>query len=73
MRNDLREMSSRRRAAAAAATLTSLVVVTLAERDIQHRQDADIRGSKLLWRLLSLNALGAFAYLGWGRRRSATP
>jgi hypothetical protein len=45
----------------------SLAIVAIAERDIQHRAPAEIRGSKLLWRLVSLNALGAIAYLKEGR------
>jgi hypothetical protein len=73
MRNDFKDMSPRRRFIVAVATLISLVVVTLAERDIQRRPDSGIRGSKLLWRLFSLNAVGAGAYLGWGRRRGSGP
>jgi hypothetical protein len=73
MRNDLKDISPRRRAVAAAATLISLTVVMVAERDILRRPDSDIRGNKLVWRLVSLNALGACAYLGWGRPRSSGP
>jgi hypothetical protein len=29
-----------------------------------------VRGSKPLWRLVSLNALGALAYFRWGRQPS---
>ena len=45
----------------------SVAIVAIAERDIQHRASTEIRGSKLLWRLVSLNALGAIAYLKCGR------
>ena len=45
----------------------SLGLVTFAERDLQRRPAEQVRGSKLLWRLLSLNALGALGYLRWGR------
>ncbi|MGH2902771.1 MAG: hypothetical protein ACRDK7_04200 [Solirubrobacteraceae bacterium] len=45
----------------------SLGVVTTAERDIQRRPDDRVRGNKWLWRLISLNALGAAAYFRWGR------
>jgi hypothetical protein len=45
----------------------------VAERDILRRPDSDIRGNKSVWRLVSLNALGACAYLRWGRRRSSGP
>lgn len=47
----------------------SVVVVIVAERDIHRRPSDRVRGSKVLWRLVSTNALGAAAYLGWGRRR----
>ncbi len=52
-----------------AVGLFSLAVVGLTERDIQERPDRLIRGPKIAWRLVSLNALGALAYLGFGRRR----
>jgi hypothetical protein len=45
----------------------SLATVAFAERDINRRATDEIRGSKLLWRAVSLNALGALAYLKWGR------
>jgi hypothetical protein len=44
------------------------VIVAATERDIQHRSASEIRGSKFLWRLASLNAVGALAYRRWGRR-----
>lgn len=46
----------------------SLGVVAAAERDIQRRPADQIRGSKLLWRMVCLNALGSVGYLRWGRR-----
>jgi hypothetical protein len=46
----------------------SLGVVAAAERDIQHRPADQVRGSKLLWRLVCLNALGSASYFRWGRR-----
>lgn len=49
----------------------SLAIVAVAEADIHKRESSEIRGSKLLWRLVSLNALGALAYFRWGRVRSA--
>jgi hypothetical protein len=48
--------------------VVSVAVVSFAERDIQRRDDAEIRGPKLAWRVAALNALGALAYLGLGRR-----
>jgi hypothetical protein len=47
-----------------------LGLIVTAQRDIQLRPDAEVRGSKLLWRLLCLNAVGAVIYLRWGRRPS---
>jgi hypothetical protein len=49
--------------------VVSLALVGLAERDIQARPDEEIRGPKLAWRAASLNAFGAPAYLGLGRRQ----
>jgi hypothetical protein len=46
----------------------SLLLVAAAERDIQRRSPADVNGSRLTWRFLCLNALGALAYFRWGRR-----
>jgi hypothetical protein len=46
----------------------SLGLVAAAERDLQRRPATQVRGSKNLWRLVCLNALGAAAYLRWGRR-----
>jgi len=52
----------------AALTALSVAVVAAAERDIQRRPAEQVRGKKLLWRLLCLNALGALGYFRWGRR-----
>lgn len=49
-------------------TLASLVIVGFAERDLQARPAEQIRGSRFAWRLASLNAVGALAYLRFGRR-----
>lgn len=50
----------------------SLLIVGAAERDIQCRSEDELRGRKLLWRLVSLNALGALGYFLFGRREPAT-
>ncbi len=49
----------------------SLAVVAAAERDLHRRPAAEIRGSKLAWRLICLNAMGALAYFKAGRREPA--
>ena len=51
--------------------LVSLGLVAAGERDIQRRPAEQVRGSKLLWRLVCLNALGALGYFRWGRRPSS--
>ena len=48
----------------------SLVLVSAAQRDIQRRPASEIAGSRLLWRVVCLNALGALGYFRWGRRNS---
>jgi hypothetical protein len=43
-------------------------LVAAAEVDIQRRPPGQVRGNKLLWRLVCLNALGSASYFRWGRR-----
>ncbi len=57
---------------ATALIAISLGTVGVAQRDIHRRASSEIRGSKVLWRLVSLNAVGALAYLKWGRTDSIT-
>jgi hypothetical protein len=52
-------------------TVASLAVVAVGERDIQNRPESEIRGNRLVWRLISLSALGGLAYLRWGRAPAA--
>jgi len=49
----------------------SLGLVAAAERDLHRRPDDEVHGSKPLWRVVCLNALGALIYFRWGRSRSA--
>jgi len=67
-RKSFSELSPRGRFLASLVTVLSLVLVATAERDLQHRPAAELRGNKPLWRLLCLNAVGA--HLAWGRRRA---
>ncbi len=48
---------------AAQAALTAY-----AQRDLGTRSAAELRGPKLLWRLLTFNTLGTLAYVLIGRR-----
>ncbi|MGH2929693.1 MAG: hypothetical protein ACRDL8_15950 [Solirubrobacteraceae bacterium] len=47
----------------------SVGIVAVAERDLHARRPSEIRGSKRIWRLACLNAIGAIAYLACGRRQ----
>jgi len=73
MIEDAKPRSPRRRLLASVLIAISLVLVAAAERDLQRRPPAEVRGSKLMWRLLCLNALGAVGYLRWGRRAPSMP
>ena len=46
----------------------SVGIVATAQRDLHRRTAAGVKGSKLAWRVICLNAVGALAYLLWGRR-----
>lgn len=62
------DLSPRGKVGASAVIGVSLVIVAAAQRDIQLRSAEEIRGEKLAWRLVCLNALGAVAYFARGRR-----
>jgi hypothetical protein len=66
-----KDMSPAARARVCVLAAISFVIVAAAERDIQRRSPSEVRGSKLVWRLVCLNALGALGYFRWGRRRTS--
>jgi len=68
----LKELSPPRRAIAIVLFALSLGIVAAAQRDIQRRTDSEVRGNRLAWRLVSLNAVGALGYLRWGRTSAAS-
>jgi hypothetical protein len=68
---DFKALAPARRAGASALIAVALALVFTAERDIQRRPSSEVRGSKLIWRVLCLNAVGALGYLLWGRRSAA--
>jgi hypothetical protein len=48
-----------------------LILIVAAQRDIQRRAAADIRGPKLLWRVIATqNLVGPLAYYVIGRKAS---
>jgi hypothetical protein len=67
-KKSFKEMSPARRMVAYALTTVSVALVLAAERDIGRRTETELHGSKRMWRLLCLNALGAITYFQWGRR-----
>jgi hypothetical protein len=68
----LKENYSAKRIWAPVVIALSLGLVAAAQRDLQRRPADEVRGSKLLWRLVCLNALGAASYFRWGRRASVS-
>lgn len=56
---------------ASIAIAVSLGIVAFAQRDLHARQPSEIHGSKRIWRLVCLNAIGAIAYLACGRRQAS--
>jgi hypothetical protein len=68
MSKSFRDLSPAERVLVLVLITVSAAVVGAAERDLQRRPAEEVRGSKPLWRLLCLNALGAISYLRWGRR-----
>ena len=67
-RKRFKDLSPAGRLWASALIAISLGLVITAERDIQRRAAAQVRGRKSIWHLLCLNALGAASYFWWGRR-----
>ncbi len=63
----------RSKSIAASLIVASVVIVGVAERDVHSRPGQEIRVSKRIWRLVSLNAIGALAYLMTGRSRQPAP
>ena len=65
---DFKALSPARQAGVSVLIVAALALIAAAERDIQRRPSSEVRGSKLLWRLVCLNAVGAVGYLLLGRR-----
>jgi hypothetical protein len=66
-RTPFKQRSPREQAEIVGFLALSLAVVAIAQNDLLRRPASDIRGRKTIWRLVSLNALGALIYLWWGR------
>ena len=60
------ELSSRQKATVLGLVAAQAVLVAAAQRDLSSR--AQVRGPKLLWRIMTTNTIGAVAYFVAGRR-----
>jgi nitrate reductase NapE component len=65
---DFKNLSPVNRLLVAILGALGFALISVAERDIQRRPADEMRGPKLIWRLVSLNMLGAVGYLLWGRQ-----
>ena len=65
---DFKALPPARKAGVSALIAVALALIFTAQRDIQRRPSSEVRGSKLIWRVLCLNAVGAVGYFLWGRR-----
>jgi hypothetical protein len=63
-----RERSRAQQLAILALSFAAASLVAGAERDLRRRPAQEVRGSKTLWRIVCLNAIGAAVYFRWGRR-----
>jgi hypothetical protein len=70
---NFQDMSGSERATTVVTLAVSLALVVAAERDVHRRSDEELRGSKLLWRIVCLNAIGALVYFRWGRKPASAP
>jgi hypothetical protein len=69
-KKSFKEMSPAGRIWACVLLAVSVALVAAAERDIHRRPASELRGSRPVWQLVCLNALGAISYFRWGRRRT---
>lgn len=64
------DLSPTAKALVIVGSLVELVLTTLALRDLSRRSAAQVRGPKLMWRLVAfVQPVGPIAYLLFGRRR----
>ena len=62
------ELSSRQKATILGLVALQAVLAAAAQRDLSGRSAGQVRGPKGMWRLLTMNTVGAVAYFGIGRR-----
>jgi hypothetical protein len=62
------ELSSRQKATILGIVALQAVLAAAAQRDLSSRTAGQVRGPKIVWRVLTTNTLGALAYFVAGRR-----
>ena len=62
------ELTSRQKATVLGVVAVQAVLVAAAQRDLSGRISGQLRGPKLLWRIMTTNTVGAVAYFVVGRR-----
>jgi hypothetical protein len=66
---DFRSLSPVRQAAIIGVAAWQLWLLMTSQLDISRRPADEVRGSKIMWRLICLiNTVGPLAYFRWGRR-----
>jgi len=61
------ELSSAEQAQILTLVAVQAVLAAWAQRDLSSRSASEVRGPKMLWRLLTLNTAGTVAYILVGR------
>ena len=64
------ELSLRQKAMILGVVAVQAALAAAAQRDLSGRGAGQVRGPKVLWRLLTMNTMGALAYFAAGRRSS---
>ena len=62
------ELSSRQKATILVVVAVQAALAAAAQRDLSGRGAGQVRGPKILWRVLTMNTIGALAYFAAGRR-----
>jgi hypothetical protein len=62
------QLTTAQRVGVLALIAVQAALAAFAQRDLGARSDDEVRGPKLLWRIVTLNTFGAVAYIVVGRR-----
>jgi hypothetical protein len=69
-KRSFKDLTPEQQGMAVAAVAVAVPLIVASQRDLSHREAAEVRGPKALWRLVCLNGAGAVAYFLAGRRRA---